>query len=126
MAAADLWPDFPIDPKPRGVRQILREAGAGLKENTNGLIEFRVFPRGDVRDGTYLFDCELVLLDLDYTFLLLRVKGSPTGFPLEVISESSPPVVVKDGQQLLAVLSGLFLSDRTHQIVQNLISMATA
>ncbi len=126
MPATDLWPDFAIDLKPRGVRQILEEAGKGLKEKTRGLIAFRVTPSvGQDALYPFRFRCDLYVSNIDYSFYLVWVDSAPGGFPAVVKSPPDIDVRVEDEAGLLAKLGEIFRSDRTVGIIQNLISMAT-
>jgi hypothetical protein len=129
MPATDLWPDFHIDSKPRGVRQILEEAGEGLKEKTGGLVEFRVWP-DEERDREFpiRYRCDLYVQKMDYNFPLLAVHASPTGFPVKVVTGAGvpeAPLKAGDESSLHAVLASIFRSDYTKAVVRNLISMAT-
>lgn len=126
MPATSLWPDFKIDPKPRGLRQMLEEAGSGLDTKTNGIVTFRVWPLDNERDRTFPFRyrCDLYVAKFDYSYPLLYVNASATGFPAEVLTDSGG-TKVEDERALLVVLETIFHADRTVAIVQNLIAMAT-
>jgi hypothetical protein len=125
MTTTDLWPDIKIDPKPRGVRQILEEAGRGLKEKTNGVVEFRVWPAdGRSEEFPFRFRCELRVEKLDYNYLLLEVDATATGFPVEVRTDKDL-IKAANESDLLQALRGTFWSERTRLIIKNLISMAT-
>lgn len=129
MTATDLWPDIPFEPKPRGVRQILEEAGAGLKEKTKGLVEFRVWPeQGETADFPFRYRCDLRVDKLDYNYLLLEVLSAPTGFPVEVWTGRGArrdPVTATDEASLLTALGAVFWSAETRAVIKNLVSMAT-
>jgi hypothetical protein len=68
--ATDLWPDFKIEQKTRGVRQVLDEAGEELKQKTAGLIEFRArlhqIQRG--ANPTTIYTCNLYVPKIDYVY----------------------------------------------------------
>lgn len=130
MPATDLWPDFKIESKPRGIRQILEEAGQGLKEKTNGLVQFRVWPAESQRsEFPFRLRCQLRVEKLDYDYLLMEVDTSATGFPVEVrtdaLGQNGLLLKIGDEASLLALLSNIFRSAQTTAVVQNLISMAT-
>jgi hypothetical protein len=126
MTTTDLWPDIPFDPKPRGVRQILEEAGRGLKEKTNGLVDFRVWPGEGLNPARFpfRFRCDLRVDRLDYNYHLLDVDSSAAGFPVEVRT-GQEVVEAGDEASLLAVLAKVFRSEQTKAVIKNLISMAT-
>ncbi|MBX9625464.1 MAG: hypothetical protein K2X82_16780 [Gemmataceae bacterium] len=127
MTATDLWPDFKVEKKARSVRHILDEAGGGLKQKTGGVVEFRTHHGGASGDAAFpfLYLCTLVVPKLGYDYSLLRVVSAPTGFPVRVISDQGTHGEFADEPGLLAELAKVFRSERTQQIVQNLISMAT-
>ncbi len=129
MPTLDLWPDFKFDPKPHGVRQILEEAGHGLEEKANGLVEFRVWP-DEGRDSEFPVRdrCDLYVQKMDYNYALLAVHASPTGFPVKVVigpEVLEGPFKAGDEPTLHAALANIFRSEYTKAVVQNLISMAT-
>jgi hypothetical protein len=125
MPATNLWPDFKIDPKPHGIRQMLTEAGNGLKDKTGGVVGFRVWPLdNDDRTFPFRYRCDLYVERFDYNYPLLYVNASATGFPAGVITDSGG-IKVDNESALLSALETIFHSDRTVAIVQNLISMAT-
>jgi hypothetical protein len=123
----DLWPDITIDQHPRGIKQILEEAGRGLKDKTHSLVEFRVTPyvSGGV-DPLYpfRFRCDLHVPKLPYSYLLVLIESSPNGFPVLVKSNPDVDVRVEDEYQLIAKLGEIFHSPHTQGVIQNLISMA--
>jgi hypothetical protein len=125
-ATVDLWPNFTISPKPRGIRQMLEEAGSGLKVKTNGIVAFRVWPIDNDRNRKYpfRFRCDLHVEKLDYNFPLLYVDASATGFPAEVQTDIGG-TTVPDESTLFITLEAIFHSDTTKAIIENLISMAT-
>jgi hypothetical protein len=120
MPATNLWP------KPRGIRQMLEEAGEGLKEKTNGIVTFRVWPLDNDRDRKFpfRFRCDLSVEKLDYNYPLLYVNSSATGFPAEVQTDTGGRPVA-DENDLRITLETIFHSDTTKAIIENLISMAT-
>jgi len=126
MPATDLWPNFKIEPKPRGIRQMLEEAGSGLQEKTNGIVTFRVWPLDNDRNRKFpfRFRCDLYVEKLDYNFPLLHVNSSATGFPAEVQTDTGG-ITVPDEGALFSALETTFHSDNTKAIIENLISMAT-
>ena len=125
MPATDLWPDFKIDPKPRGIRQILEEAGQGLKEKTNGMVAFRVLPtEGRKFEFPFRLRCELYIEKLDYNYLLLEVDTSASGFPAEARTDGEQ-IPISNESELLSTLASIFRSTQVRAVIQNLISMAT-
>lgn len=124
----DLWPDFNITVPPRGVRQILQEAGAGIKEKTNGLIDFEVRVYGD-RENAVVFDCYLTVRRLNYSMLLFRAQPTTKGFPVTVIWDGANfsirhPEPARNEQELLTQLRTIFTSPEVKEIVTNLVSLA--
>lgn len=126
MPATDLWPEFTVEKKPRTVRHVLDEAGAGLKEKTGGAVEFRTFrTTSGEKDYPFTYDCTLAVPKLDYNYLLLRVDSSPTGFPVRVTSGYTQYDGLPSEERLVEVLATIFGSEQTRKVIQNLISMAT-
>jgi hypothetical protein len=128
MTTTDLWPDIKIEPKPRGVRQMLEEAGQGLKEKTHGWVEFQVWPVEGQKPGLpFRYRCELHVRNLDYSYRLLEVDSAPTGFPVQVRSglASNDVAEASDEASLRAALASVFQSEQTKAVIENLISMAT-
>jgi hypothetical protein len=121
----DLWPDITIDQSTRGIKQILEEAGQGLKEKTHGFVEFRVAPSVSA-DPLYpfRFRCDLWVPRLSYSFSLVLIESAPNGFPVVVKSAPDIDVRVEDEAQLLSKLAEIFRSSRTQGIIQNLVAMA--
>ena len=125
MPTVDLWPDFKIDPKPRGIRQMLEEAGEGLKPKTKDLVEFRAWPAdGRSPEFPFRFRCELYVRTLDYHYPLFEVYSSATGFPAQVRTGGSTTPVVTEAE-LFSALGEVFQAAETRAVIQNLISMAT-
>lgn len=128
MPTTDLWPDFTIEPKPRGVRQILEEAGRGLKEKTKGLVTFMVHRAEDRGSPLFPFRyrCDLYVENLDYAFPLLDVNVSINGgFPVGVVTTTTETRAAHNEAELTSVLATIFRAEETKTIIQNLISMAT-
>ena len=125
MTTTDLWPDIPFDPKPRGVRQILEEAGRGLKDKTHGLIDFRVYPVEGQKPGLPIrYRCDMRVEKMDYNYHLLEVDASAAGFPVQVRT-GTDVVDAVDEASLRNALAGVFRSEKTLAVIKNLISMAT-
>lgn len=130
--ATELWPDFKIETKPRGVRAVLEEAGQELKGKTGGLVELRVFLHS-IEQGnlpTALYRGDLYVPKIDYTFSGFVIGKAPlTGFPVAVWTTlgdaSGLSGTAANEDELRGILSEIFHSERTQLVVQNLISMAT-
>jgi hypothetical protein len=120
----DLWPEITIDQNTRGIKQILEEAGWGLKEKTHGVVEFRVAPSvtADLQ-YPFRFRCDLHVPKLSYSFSLALIESAPNGFPVVVKSDPDINVRVEDEAQLVSKLAQIFHSSRTQAIIQNLLAM---
>jgi hypothetical protein len=118
-----LWPDFPPAARPRGIRQMFEEAGAGLEEKTGGLVRFevRVLPPQD--GGTFRYDGVLRVPKIDYAHPLCRITTGATPFPAELIwEEGSVPGIRSEGD-LLAQLTKVFQAPHTREVILNLMSL---
>ena len=116
-----LWPDFPSEVPPRGMRQMLEEAGGDIGQKTGGTIEFRVkvFPEGN----NLIHDCYLVVPRVGYQHLLLRVITGAKPFPAHIATthEHNSGGVLNE-ESLRHVLKSNFQSQETREIVGNLIA----
>jgi hypothetical protein len=127
MTVASLWPDIPVDNKPRGMKQFLEEAGADIREKTNGLIVFEVSPSGggelNAQGVKFYFQCHLRVPRVSFKLFLLTVVTGPTPFPANVHSVSG--VVYKDIADLdglRKVLAEIFQSQETKDAILSLIA----
>jgi hypothetical protein len=125
----NLWPDFDLATKPRTVRRVLIEAGAGLQEKTKGTIRFEVdtAPHGK---GGFVHNCYLVAPGLGYRYPLLRVEQGVEPYPVTVYSEQrkgGTPVGSRgqspeqNERALVEHLREVFKSELTNRIVLQLL-----
>lgn len=123
MPATSLWPDFPALDKPRGMKQILEEAGADIAAKTNDVVEFVVYPTTDSLEADFRYDCRLFVPKAHYSYLLCRVLTGPTPFPASVVTpEGQEFHEIMDEPALRGVLAKLFQAEKTKEIVLNLIA----
>jgi hypothetical protein len=123
--ATDLWPNFTVNQLARGIKQVLEDAGRGLKEKTHGVVEFRVTPAiGGDPLYPFRYRCDLHVPKLSYSFILVLVESAPDGFPVVVKSDPNVDIRVEDESGLIGKLKEIFNSPRTTGIIQNLITMA--
>jgi hypothetical protein len=119
--ATSLWPDFPTDVKPRGVRQMLEDAGGDIAEKTHGVVQFRVrtYSEGD----KFYHDCYLLVPRVGFQHLLVRVTTGVTPFPAAVFTPSGEGFGdVGNENNLRSVLRQLFQRRETREVVENLIA----
>lgn len=119
---ASLWPDFPPEAKPRGMRQMLEEAGGDIEEKTQGAIQFRVkvYP-----DGERLHhDCYLIVARVRYPHLLLRVTTGLAPFPATLVTPSGREVRdIRNEATLRDTLQQHFHTPDTRDLVNNLLGV---
>ncbi len=124
--STDLWPDISVANKPRGMKQILREAGKGLAEKTGNLLKFDVLviPAPDGNQFTY--HGRLIASAVNYTYPLVRVTTGIAAFPADVVADGGVEVKdVPNEDELKKVLADIFQSDRVKQLLNNLLAVAS-
>ncbi|MEO2088668.1 MAG: hypothetical protein ABGY75_04105 [Gemmataceae bacterium] len=121
MSATSLWPEFKFDTKLRGMNQILLEAGADISEKTNGIIGYSIESHA-TSDGLS-HRCMIFVQGHRYRIELYSVETGHTNFPAALYSADGVGVEnIPDEASLRTHLEKIFNSDRTKQIVQNLIA----
>lgn len=122
MSATSLWPDFKLDAKPRGMRHILLDAGADVDQKTNSRVYFSV--ETVPSDAGLSYHCFLISRgDPRYKVELFAVHTKHQNFPANLYSADGGGVGdIPDEATLLKHLEQIFNSERTKQIVLNMIS----
>jgi hypothetical protein len=121
----DLWPEISIATKPRGMKQILREAGKGLAEKTGNLINFDVRARANPVGEQFTFECLLFAPSITYRYPIVRVTTGVTAFPADVVADGGiERKGIQNEAELKQVLADIFQSDRTKQLLNNLLAVA--
>lgn len=121
MSAISLWPDFKVETKPRGMRQILLDAGGGLADRTNGVVEFAVETVQTVEGFSYR--CYLTVRGQRYKVELCSVETGHTSFPATLYEPRGAGVGgIGDEDALLQHLARVFRSEQTKQTVLNLMA----
>ena len=116
-----LWPEFSAQAKPRGMRQILENAGGDIAEKTRGVVEFRVktYSEGD----KFYHDCYLVVPRVRFQHLLLRVITDAKPFPATLATLRGQTIgSIPDEANLRETLKEHFQSQETREVVENLIA----
>ena len=117
----NLWPEFPMEPKPRTIRSVLLEAGAGIAERTGNRLGFDVTTSQEER-RRFLYTCYLTSkTGLRFPLFMVVEHGDP--YPLTVYSEEGAGrgVKVKSEEDLLQHLRSLFAGDPVKRTVYQLI-----
>ncbi|HEX4614267.1 MAG TPA: hypothetical protein VH092_39230 [Urbifossiella sp.] len=125
--AQSFWPDFRVNRTSGWVRPILVEAGRELKDKTGGLVELRPTPyQNDHPFYPFGYECHLVVPEHEFVFLLFRVRTNAAGTSaaIEAGGQNFKDLFTPDGFR--EALTDVLHSERTQQIVQNLLSMAAA
>ena len=117
----NLWPDFDLAAEPRTVRRILIEAGAGIREKTNGTIQFEVdsSPRGG---GGLVHNCYLVAPGLGYRYPLMRAEHGLDQYPVTIVVSKRGRLADDEGS-LMTALRGVFQDDSTKKVVLQLLDV---
>lgn len=120
----NLWPVFDIVPRPLGVKDVLRRAGEGIEERTEGRIRFRVQSHfAEDRAPRYRHTCLLELPGRDFAFFRVVEEGDP--YPVTIYGDGEPfemGVKARDEADLLEKLKALFASEATKKIVFQLLN----
>ena len=119
---ASLWPNFNAEPRPRTIRRVLLEAGAGLAEQTEGQIQFLVdFKPGP--SGRFVHDCYLSVPAIAYRYPFCKVTEDGDPYPVMLIGDATFKNGAAAGNEAAFTenLSLLFHSDATKRIVLQLL-----
>ena len=120
----NLWPDFSTETVVDSPKQIVEEAGAGVKEKTAGKIVFYYDGLSIDNDkATARYNLYAANLSYHYPFarLTFPLKDS---YPAEFFtSDNSRPLVANNREELLAGLSDVFRSDATVNIIRQLLAL---
>ena len=121
MPTISLWPDiFATAAGIRGVRKILEEAGDDLGERSGNVLRFRVRVSRAVSGFLYL--CEVVVKN-DIGIEVCRVETGLAAFPANVYTADGYQALgVRDEAELKSHLAKVFQSERTKEILVNLIA----
>jgi hypothetical protein len=117
------WPDFATMAKPKTIRSVIIEEGAGISEKTNGAIRFEVdsSPHGK---GGFVHYCSLVAIKVAYRYPLLRVVQDGLDYPVTVIADTFPQGAAAGNEEELRKDLGLvFRSDVTKRVVLQLLDL---
>ncbi|QEL16124.1 hypothetical protein [Limnoglobus roseus] len=122
MTTASLWPALPAV-KPRSMRQMLLEAGVGIRDLTNGLIHFQVATSAQKVDKQLKFFhyCTISVPLAALSFPLFQVRTEAAPFPAEVTWDGGTQRAENE-DHLRQLLAGIFQSEQSKTLVYNLIA----
>ena len=122
----NLWPDFIIGQalSPPSPKDVIQQAGSGLKEKTHGLVEFYVEP-ASIRDKKVEVKCNLYTPALGYHFPFLRaIFAIGAVYPVTLVADKMPDIVANDENELRAALAKIFRASSTIETISTLMSVA--
>jgi hypothetical protein len=119
-----LWPNFEDQPRPRTVRRVLLEAGAGLGEQTGKRIQFVVDSKPAAK-GQFVHDCYLFAPALSYRYPLCKVTEEGDPYPVTLIGDGTFKGGTPAGNEAAFVenLRLLFHADTTKRAVLQLLDI---
>ena len=120
----NLWPDFTTEVAVDSPKQVVDEAGEGIKDRTNGKIVFYfagIAIQGDKATAQY----SLIARSLNYAYPFARLSFSLRNpYPAEfVTADNNRPLVANSREELLAGLAEVFRSEATVNIIRQLLSL---
>ena len=122
---ANQWPDFTTMKKPKTIRSVIIDEGAGVSERTGGAIVFDVESSARGRGG-FVHQCYLSVVKAAYRYPLLRVVQDGIDYPVTVVADVFPQgAAAGDEKELRTDLGLVFRSDVTKKVVVQLLEMVS-
>ena len=121
--AENPWPDF-VRGHRRTIKTILMEVGSGIKEKTEGTIQFYIqtIPDGQ---GNFKHHCQLHVLPIAYFYPLFTVTHTVSMFPVTTTADAlGQPVVSNNETDFVDVLRQIITSESTRNVVDQLLDAA--
>ncbi len=117
-----LWPDFKAEARPRTVRRILLEAGAGLAQQTEDQIQFVVDSKPGA-GGRFVHVCYVFVPAMAYRYPLCKVTEDGDPYPVTLVGDGTFKKGTAAGNEAAFVenLRLLFHSDATKRAVLQLL-----
>jgi len=121
----NLWPDFDVEKALPSPKAIIEEQGLGLKEKTNGLVQFYTMPPSMKDKGSLTFTFNLYTPALRYQFPFLRATFAiDKPYPVTIVADKVGEAVASDKDELIAILTKIFSAPSTVETIQTLMSLA--
>jgi hypothetical protein len=120
----NLWPDFDIGQAPRSPKAVIQQAGGGLREKTDGLVQFWMGP-ASIRDNKVELSCSLYTPALGYHYPFLRAQFAVEPvYPVTLVADKMPDIVANDEKELIEALAKIFNAPSTIATIQRLMSLS--
>lgn len=120
----NLWPDIDLAQAPRSPKAVIEEAGSGLGEKTNGLVDFSTAPASIDYDVVKL-SCSFYVESLSYYFPFMRAKWSvDSNYPVALAADKLEDTVVENEGELSEALAKIFRAPSTIETIQRLMFLA--
>jgi hypothetical protein len=121
----DLWPDLTGEPAVRSPLLILREQAAKLGAKTSNIVEAEVTANPGADDGCLNVRFVLKAPALNgYEYTLLSIRQPADLYPVSFSGEQWSNSDAKDEESFRSDLEDLLKSDRTVNIIRNLIAQS--
>lgn len=121
----NLWPDFEIGQAPRSPKAVIQQAGRGLREKTNGLVQFVTSPaiiRGNRIDVEYKLYAPPPM-SFSYPFLRARFAFD-ADYPVTLVADKMDDIVANNESELTEALAKIFNAPSTAATIQRLMSLS--
>jgi hypothetical protein len=119
------WPEFKKMPRPKTIRRVIIEEGAGIAERTDGVVTFDVDSMAH-DNGGLVHHCALVVPQVAYRYPLLRVVQDHLDYPVTVVADPFPSgAPAKNEAELRKHLGEVFRSEATAKVVHQLLDLVS-
>ncbi|HTN76360.1 MAG TPA: hypothetical protein VL096_13975 [Pirellulaceae bacterium] len=122
--ATNVWPDFSKEATPRGMRKMLEELCAGLETKTRGLVRANV-SQVNLDDDEFRYTVELDVPQATFQYPLLTVQTGIGPFPAKIVWSGGDFVEVDKEEGLAHFIKVILESERTRELIKNLMALAT-
>ncbi len=121
----NLWPEFPVEAKPRTIRTVLLEAGGGIADRTGGKLLFDVVSSLDDAGRRFFHTCYLRAAT-GYRFPLFQVVEQGGPYPVIINGDEAFDKGIKAGDEaeLREQLRRLFAAEPTRRLVFQMLDTA--
>ena len=126
MTTKNLWPEFSSsETEAASPKEVIQRAGDGLKERTNGLVEFTLM-HTSVADGNVHIVFSLYTPRISYMYPFLTAHFPVVGmYPVQLdVDKTSAPVMALDEERLVESLARIFNSESTVSTIRQLMALS--
>jgi len=122
----NLWPDFEVSGQARSPKAVVQEAGIGLREKTDGRIDFVQHGTTQISDQKVSVSYALWVPALNYSYPFIRIVfGVVESYPVRVAADGLGEFQANNEPELIGVLAKVFSADRTVKTITRLMQLAS-